>query len=56
MFNVDERLEKVSEEEIYKLQAEELETRKELMKKRSELYSRSGLQYPGILDLMFEDI
>ncbi|CAH8675844.1 unnamed protein product [Schistosoma rodhaini] len=52
--NIDEKLERVSEEEIYKLQQEQTASRKELAKKRAELFAIRGLGFPD-LDIMFDD-
>ncbi|CAH8582955.1 unnamed protein product [Schistosoma turkestanicum] len=53
--NIDEELERVTEEEIYKLQQEQTSARKELAKKRAELFAMRGLGLPDFLDVMFED-
>ncbi|KAK4474732.1 hypothetical protein MN116_001857 [Schistosoma mekongi] len=53
--NIDEKLERVSEEEIYKLQQEQTAARKELTKKRAELFAMRGLGLPDFLDIMFDD-
>ncbi|TNN13742.1 U6 snRNA-associated Sm-like protein isoform 3 [Schistosoma japonicum] len=53
--NIDEKLERVSEKEIYKLQQEQTAARKELAKKRAELFAMRGLGLPDFLDIMFDD-
>ncbi|VDP38216.1 unnamed protein product [Schistosoma margrebowiei] len=50
--NIDEKLERVSEEEIYKLQQEQTASRKELAKKRAELFAIRGLGFPDFLDII----
>ncbi|CAH8872037.1 unnamed protein product [Trichobilharzia szidati] len=53
--DIDEKLQRVSEEEIYKLQQEQTAARKELARKRAELFALRGLGFQEFGDIMFDD-
>ncbi|CAH8463324.1 unnamed protein product [Dicrocoelium dendriticum] len=54
-FNMDDKLERVSAEEIYTLQAEQAAIRKEHVRKRAQLFSERGLKLPELSDLLLLD-
>ncbi|CAL8097137.1 unnamed protein product [Calicophoron daubneyi] len=53
--DIEDKLKRVSEKEIYELQAKETAAQKELMKKRAQLFAERGLGIPDLSDLMFDD-
>ncbi|KAF5398774.1 LSM1 U6 small nuclear RNA associated [Paragonimus heterotremus] len=53
--NIEDTLERVSESEIYALQAEQTAARKALAKKRMQLFAERGLGLPDPSELMFDD-
>ncbi|KAA3679168.1 U6 snRNA-associated Sm-like protein LSm1 [Paragonimus westermani] len=53
--NIEDTLERVSESEIYALQAEQTAARKASAKKRMQLFAERGLGLPDPSELMFDD-